>query len=158
MTDKIRNLSITFGTGDGEDYTFVAQFKVRGNGDELIGFYYQDKKTATWLLLKSQNDILLPDGSSYHCLRETFIARGSEDANRIISLTLSNLQLQMDTDSFGKVIDCTGFMSIPIWTGIFVTIILAVIVIWGLTMIVDIRTMDHFDDPKSKTIAISAQE
>lgn len=30
--------------------------------------------------------------------------------------------------------------------------------IWALTMIIDIRTMDRFDDPKGKTITISSQE
>lgn len=70
------------------------------------------------------------------------------------------MQIQIDSKdaTFSDAYDCVGFTSIPIWTGIFVTAILAIIMIWALTMIMDIRTMDRFDDPKGKTITISAAE
>lgn len=54
--------------------------------------------------------------------------------------------------------DCTGFFSAAIWGALFVMIILAMILSCGLTAIMDIKTMDRFDDPKGKTITINAQE
>lgn len=54
--------------------------------------------------------------------------------------------------------DCVGFFSPGIWAALFVVILLLSIFTWGLTMIMDIRTMDRFDDPKGKTITVSAQE
>lgn len=54
--------------------------------------------------------------------------------------------------------DCTGFFSPAIWGALFVIIILAIILTCGLTAIMDIKTMDRFDDPKGKTITINAQE
>lgn len=54
--------------------------------------------------------------------------------------------------------DCTGFFSPAIWGALFVMIILAMILSCGLTAIMDIKTMDRFDDPKGKTITINAQE
>lgn len=54
--------------------------------------------------------------------------------------------------------DCVGFFSPGIWSALFVIILLLSIFTWGLTMIMDIRTMDRFDDPKGKTITVSAQE
>lgn len=54
--------------------------------------------------------------------------------------------------------DCVGFFSPGIWSALFVVILLLSIFTWGLTMIMDIRTMDRFDDPKGKTITVTAQE
>lgn len=54
--------------------------------------------------------------------------------------------------------DCVGFFSPAIWGALFVVFILVSILSCGLTMIMDIRTMDRFDDPKGKTITINAQE
>lgn len=54
--------------------------------------------------------------------------------------------------------DCVGFFSAAIWGALFVVILLLSIMSWGLMMILDIRTMDRFDDPKGKTITINAQE
>lgn len=54
--------------------------------------------------------------------------------------------------------DCVGFFSASILGALFVVFILVMILSCGLTMIMDIRTMDRFDDPKGKTITINAQE
>lgn len=60
--------------------------------------------------------------------------------------------------SFGDAYDCVGFTSAPIWSGLFVTFILALIMTFGLTMMMDIKTMDRFDDPKGKTITVNVSE
>lgn len=59
---------------------------------------------------------------------------------------------------FGPCNDCTGFFSAGIWGGLFVTFILLLIMFYGISNMMDIRTMDRFDDPKGKTITISAQD
>lgn len=61
-------------------------------------------------------------------------------------------------NSFAEAYDCVGFMTATIWSGIFVTFILALIMTFGLTMMLDIKTMDRFDDPKGKTITINATD
>lgn len=61
-------------------------------------------------------------------------------------------------NQFSDAYDCVGFTTIPIWSGLFVTLILSIIMTMGLTMIMDIKTMDRFDDPKGKTIIINASE
>lgn len=58
---------------------------------------------------------------------------------------------------FSDAYDCVGFTSIPIWSGLFITAILLMILTFGITMMMDIRTMDKFDDPKGKTITINAE-
>jgi len=59
---------------------------------------------------------------------------------------------------FGSAYDCVYFFTAAIWSGIFVFTILAMIMASGLVMIIDIRTMDMFDDPKGKTITINTSE
>ena len=54
--------------------------------------------------------------------------------------------------------DCVGFFSPAIWGALFVIIILVSILSCGITFIMDIKTMDRFDDPKGKTIIVNAQE
>ena len=116
--------------------------------------YSSDKTNSKEILLRTNNEISVPSNFSYHCSQKTIFRNGS------IILNITGIQMQLDATKgkFSDAYDCVGFTTIPIWTGIFVTAILALIMIWGLTMIMDIRTMDRFDDPKGKTITISAQE
>lgn len=57
-----------------------------------------------------------------------------------------------------NVSDCVGFFSPGIWGALFVIFIMVGILTYGISMMLDIRTMDKFDDPKGKTIIINAQE
>jgi V-type H+-transporting ATPase S1 subunit len=59
---------------------------------------------------------------------------------------------------FGSAYDCVYFFTVPIWSGLFVCTILALILTSGLLMIMDVKTMDRFDDPKGKTITINTSE
>lgn len=62
------------------------------------------------------------------------------------------------TYAFGDAYDCVGFTTAPIWSGLFVTFILVLIMTFGLTMMMEIKTMDRFDDPKGKTITVNVSE
>lgn len=110
------------------------------------------------LNLTTNTDIVFPSQFSYHCSQKIVFRKN------VTTLNITDLQVQVYPTShnekkvFSDAYDCVGFTTVPIWTGIFVTAILALIMIWALTMIIDIRTMDRFDDPKGKTITISAQE
>ncbi|KAI5640766.1 vacuolar ATP synthase subunit s1 (ATP6S1) domain-containing protein [Phthorimaea operculella] len=80
------------------------------------------------------------------------------------SLTFQNSRIQpyFSTNSsefqFGEPLNCVGFFTAPIWAGLFVVFLLLAITFFGITMMMDIRTMDRFDDPKGKTITINAAE
>lgn len=54
--------------------------------------------------------------------------------------------------------DCVPFFTIPIWSGLLVTFLLLFIVAWGIDMMMNIHTMDRFDDPKGKPLVFNAQE
>ncbi|KAI5693786.1 hypothetical protein M8J76_012916 [Diaphorina citri] len=61
-------------------------------------------------------------------------------------------------ERFGEVDDTVQYFTPGIWMGIFVMTILAMVFTLGMIMILDIKTMDRFDDAKGKTITINATD
>lgn len=78
---------------------------------------------------------------------------------------IHNLQFTPDFESEtvtsldpNKIVYCEGFWTPGILTGLFVVFILLIILMIGLSWIMDIKTYDRFDDPKGKTITINATD
>lgn len=106
--------------------------------------------------------ITAPRGVSYHCSPDLYIKAGEKD---ITGVTINGLQIQPNfndgapaPEKFSWAVDCVGFTSAGIWSGLFVTFLLIVILTIGISWIMDIRTMDRFDDPKGKTITVNISE
>ncbi|XP_053695351.1 V-type proton ATPase subunit S1 [Sabethes cyaneus] len=59
---------------------------------------------------------------------------------------------------FGDSWDCVGFTSPGILTGLFLVTIFIIIGSYGISWMMDIRTMDRYDDPKGKTITVTAAD
>jgi hypothetical protein len=82
--------------------------------------------------------------------------------NLIMCILIFDFYLQIqpyiDGRRFGSAYDCVYFFTVPIWSGLFVCTVFSIIMILGLGMIMDIKTMDRFDDPKGKTITINVAE
>jgi len=102
-----------------------------------------------------------PTTFSYACGNTTWYSATTQSAAN--KLTWTSLQLQApfngkvkDGFIFGDSWDCVGFVTPGILMGLFVIVILLVIVFLGLCWMMDIKTMDRFDDPKGKTITINA--
>lgn len=161
------NLVLVFSGNDESvlKHKLVFMFEVKSAGYYTLKRVNYTKYTnanagSTEQSLITNTDISFPFDFSYHCSQNVTF-KDSTTALHIV-----DFQVQLDpklignnsTKVFSDAYDCVGFTTIPIWTGIFVTAILALIMIWGLSMIIDIRTMDRFDDPKGKTITISASE
>jgi len=51
-------------------------------------------------------------------------------------------------------VDCSGWYTGPIWSGLITTFLLLGILAYGISMLSKIDTMDRFDDPKGKTISV----
>lgn len=102
-----------------------------------------------------------PTTFSYACGNNTWY---SATVNNVVNkLSWNSLQLQAPFNAkvkdgfiFGDSWDCVGFVTPGILMGLFVLVILLVIVFLGLCWMMDIKTMDRFDDPKGKTITINA--
>ncbi|KAL2730847.1 V-type proton ATPase subunit S1 [Vespula squamosa] len=147
------NLSLIFnGIDNTHEVTLEFNIKNPSSGYYSMKSIIYKTNNMNSEVLTSKQDIVFPFNFSYHCSNEIIFSENTT------ILKIPNMQIQVDAKRFGDAYDCVNFTTIPIWTGIFVTIILGSIMIWGLTMIMDIRTMDRFDDPKGKTITISALE
>ncbi|KAL9698005.1 hypothetical protein quinque_001446 [Culex quinquefasciatus] len=78
-------------------------------------------------------------------------------------IVLTEVQLQPhwqkqdepDFVKFGDAWNCVGFTTPGILTGLFLVFIFIFIGAYGITWMMDIRTMDRFDDPKGKTITVN---
>lgn len=137
-------------------------------GDLVLEFFFLVKNAGYYTFEKvnseennavtelfAKREIYFPYNFSYHCSLETAFVK-----NKDAFLNITEMQVEIDHKNavFSDAYDCVGFTSIPIWTGIFVNVLLISILIWALVMIMDINTMDRFDDPKGKTITISTAE
>lgn len=101
-------------------------------------------------------EITAPMGFSYHCFNVSF--QYGKEILILPGLQIEPFNTNEEKHNFNDAYDCVGFTSIPIWTGIFVTLILLLILTFGITFMMDIKTMDKFDDAKGKTITINAAE
>ncbi|KFB36113.1 AGAP003879-PA-like protein [Anopheles sinensis] len=59
---------------------------------------------------------------------------------------------------FGDAWHCVGFTTGGILSGLFLILIFLIIGAYGIAWMMDIRTMDRFDDPKGKTIIVNTTE
>lgn len=117
-------------------------------------------------LYQWQSDFSAPENYSFSCNSPSLYFQLNDKDSDVGGVYFTNLQLQVNFTStentplerFEESYDCVGFTSAPIWAGLFVTFLLLAIISTAITYIMDIRTMDRFDDPKAKTITINASE
>jgi V-type H+-transporting ATPase S1 subunit len=98
-------------------------------------------------------------GFSYHCSRGAEFPRPDFTQYVTIGWQIQpNFVANTELKAFGEPFDCVGFTSAGIWGGLFVTFLLILILTYGISWMLDIKTMDRFDDPKGKTIIVSATD
>ncbi|XP_026567157.1 V-type proton ATPase subunit S1 [Pseudonaja textilis] len=76
-------------------------------------------------------------------------------------LTILRFQIQsyqLINETFSDASDCAGFFSPGIWMGLLTSLLLVAIFTYGLHMIMSLKTMDRFDDPKGPTISVPQTE
>ncbi|VVC31308.1 ATPase, V1 complex, subunit S1 [Cinara cedri] len=143
------------------------------NKEKIILRFRFEKTTFTWALkgiefeLGSANVLLEPKnnqtigaplGLSYFSKGPVVFTNGS------IVLTFNDtFQVQpwltsTGDEKFNDPQAQDSFFTPPILAGLFVSALMLFIVTWGITMIMDIKIMDRFDDPKGKTITINVAE
>ncbi|XP_070824915.1 V-type proton ATPase subunit S1-like [Chaetodon trifascialis] len=60
--------------------------------------------------------------------------------------------------NFSYASDCAGFFTPGIWMGLLTSLLLLFIFVYGLHMIMQLNTMDRFDDPKGPSISVPQSE
>ncbi|XP_035677025.1 V-type proton ATPase subunit S1-like isoform X1 [Branchiostoma floridae] len=104
-----------------------------------------------------------PRKMSFHCDKPKQFRELSTDKDNNTQgvISFKGLQIQpvdIQNGSFSNANECVGFFTAPIWMGLLTSIILTVILAFGMMMIMSLKTMDRFDDPKGKMISINAGE
>lgn len=134
----------------------------------LIAGSWEVKKTnylTGEIIFHPNHRILASDDSSFACGDLHLVGVGPDLKRTIIKM--ENLQMQpiftarADPNvpfEFGQPWNCTGFFSAGIWGGLFIVFLFLTIMAYGISWIMDIKTMSQFDDPKGKTITINAAE
>lgn len=174
-TKEIDVNTLTLAMNSSSDVT-TAEFGMTLSGTEMEPIkMWLSVSGGTWSVkkfeygaLRVHNDhwVTAYDGKSFGCV-SVVLRRADSDPLKAIHIVIADIQMQplfnaadgIKLDKFSdRWNDCTGFFSAGIWGALFVVILLVSILSVGLTMIMDIKTMDRFDDPKGKTITINAQE
>uniref|UniRef100_A0A1B0DNI5 V-type proton ATPase subunit S1/VOA1 transmembrane domain-containing protein n=1 Tax=Phlebotomus papatasi TaxID=29031 RepID=A0A1B0DNI5_PHLPP len=145
-----------------------------GDGPKL-SFHIRGENGRWWVekLLYAEKEYYLNTfigthiGFSFACTPTSrFLSMEEVQPGSFNELQITRLQLEprFSTDStepflgYSEPWDCVGFISPGIIGGLFVTILLLIILAAGLSWIMEIRTMDRFDDVKGKTITVNVSE
>lgn len=125
------------------------------------GYWYMksvkitDTNTNKDYNLTTEEEVMASAQFSYHCNGVTVFsdASGTE-------LQIQDLQVQPDSRNgkFDDANDCVPFTTVPIWSGLFITAILGLGLIIALSAIMDIKTMDKFDNHKTKNLVITVSD
>lgn len=152
--------------GDGRvDVTFVsAEYTLVLHLFESAGSWSATNASVNGKPAVTRTDISAPNSFSFKCSSALFFQLSSNAKKDYISISIRGLQIEAkfgDGEAltrFKPAVECVGFTSPAIWTGLFVSFLLLLILTIGITFILDIRSMDRFDDPKGKTITVNVSE
>ncbi|KAL6483444.1 hypothetical protein MHYP_G00083160 [Metynnis hypsauchen] len=122
-----------------------------------------DGQTA---LFNSSRGINTPAEYSFHCQRvsntESPLLVPSQETDEATKWTLLFTEFQIQsfnvTENFAYASDCASFFTPGIWMGLLTTLLMVFILTYGLHMMMQLRTMDRFDDPKGPAISVPQNE
>ncbi|XP_026188953.1 ATPase H+ transporting accessory protein 1a [Mastacembelus armatus] len=111
--------------------------------------------------------IYAPVEYSYRCESVTsfrwplLVPRSSKDPANQWRVSFENFQIQgfnVTGSEFSYASDCAGFFSPGIWMGLMTSLLMVLVLTYGLHMIMQLHTMDRFDDPKGPAISVPQTE
>ncbi|XP_040007881.1 V-type proton ATPase subunit S1b [Xiphias gladius] len=112
--------------------------------------------------------IYAPAEYSFHCQSVSSFPDGllvsnnpSQNASQwrlnFIDFQIQGFSLANGTN-FSYASDCAGFFTPGIWMGLLTSLLMLLIFVYGLHMIMQLNTMDRFDDPKGPSISVPQTE
>ncbi|XP_070766649.1 V-type proton ATPase subunit S1b [Enoplosus armatus] len=113
-------------------------------------------------------NIYAPAEYSFHCqsvssFRDTLLVPNNTNQNtsqwrlNFIDFQIQGFGLSNGTN-FSYASDCAGFFTPGIWMGLLTSLLMLYIFVYGLHMIMQLNTMDRFDDPKGPSISVPQSE
>lgn len=139
---------------DGDWYLNDKKSQIVLSGQDIQGTYkFQDSE------LEAANQF------SFSC--SSFSVRSdnsSRNAENLMELRIKRFQVQpftLDKELkmiFADSFDCSTWFTIPVWVGFLVTLLFTAILSFGVYGVMSIKTPDRFENPKGKTITITATD
>ncbi|XP_029910832.1 V-type proton ATPase subunit S1b [Myripristis murdjan] len=111
--------------------------------------------------------IYAPAEYSFHCesvssFRDALLVPNNTNQNTSQwMVNFVDFQIQgfgVSNGNFSYASDCAGFFSPGIWMGLLTSLLMLLILVYGLHMIMQLNTMDRFDDPKGPSISVPQSE
>ncbi|XP_026099617.1 V-type proton ATPase subunit S1b [Carassius auratus] len=118
-------------------------------------------------IFNASRGIYSPAEYSFHCQNVSsaqsplLVPRSATDNATQWTLSFTDFQIQgfnVTGENFSYASDCAGFFTPGIWMGLLTSLLMVFILTYGLHMIMQIRTMDRFDDPKGPAISVPQSE
>ncbi|XP_004560355.1 V-type proton ATPase subunit S1 [Maylandia zebra] len=116
----------------------------------------------------ASRDIYAPAEYSFHCqsvanFGDILLHTNTTDTNSSQwRLNFIDFQIQgfglANSTNFSYASDCASFFTPAIWMGLVTVLLTLLILVYGLHMIMQINTMDRFDDPKGPSISVPQSE
>ncbi|XP_043979550.1 V-type proton ATPase subunit S1-like isoform X3 [Gambusia affinis] len=106
--------------------------------------------------------IYAPAEYSFHCqyvssFRDILLVPANQDSTQwklnFVEFQIQGFGLSNGTN-FSYASDCAGFFTAGIWMGLISSLLMLLIFVYGLHMIMQLNTMDRFDDPKGPSISV----
>ncbi|MEQ2197956.1 hypothetical protein XENOCAPTIV_005631 [Xenoophorus captivus] len=120
---------------------------------------------GTKATFNGSRNIYAPAEYSYRCKSVTsfrwplLIPRSSKDPANQWRVSFDDFQgFNLIGSEFSYASDCAGFFSPGIWMGLLTSLLMVLVLTYGLHMIMQLLTMDRFDDPKGPGISVPQTE
>uniref|UniRef100_H3CMY9 ATPase H+ transporting accessory protein 1a n=1 Tax=Tetraodon nigroviridis TaxID=99883 RepID=H3CMY9_TETNG len=122
---------------------------------------------GTKATFNGSRSIYAPAEYSYRCQSVTshrwplLAPRTPKDPANQWRVVFEDFQIQgfnVSEGRFSYASDCAGFFSPGIWMGLITSLLMVLVLTYGLHMIMQLHTMDRFDDPKGPAISVPQTE
>ncbi|XP_034722011.1 V-type proton ATPase subunit S1 [Etheostoma cragini] len=122
---------------------------------------------GTKATFNGSRSVYAPAEYSYRCESVSsfrwplLVPRSSKDPANQWRVSFQDFQIQgfnVSGSEFSYASDCAGFFSPGIWMGLMTSLLMVLVLTYGLHMIMQLRTMDRFDDPKGPAISVPQTE
>ncbi|KAM3872576.1 ATPase H+ transporting accessory protein 1a [Diretmus argenteus] len=122
---------------------------------------------GTKATFNGSRNIYAPAEYSYRCESVTsfrwpvLVPHSAKDPANQWRVSFEDFQIQgfnVTGGDFSYASDCAGFFTPGIWMGLMTSFLMVLVLTYGLHMIMQLRTMDRFDDPKGPAISVPQTE
>ncbi|XP_072553457.1 ATPase H+ transporting accessory protein 1a [Salminus brasiliensis] len=130
---------------------------------DTVQLEYDGKKAS----FNGSRSIYAPAEYSYRCDSVTsfryaqLTPRSAKDNANDWRISFDDFQIQgfnVSGKDFSYASDCAGFFTPGIWMGLLTSLLMVLVLTYGLHMIMQLHTMDRFDDPKGPAISVPQTE